>query len=113
MGESTTSEQRACANALPIKTSTLERFSLSSSFMKTDGQGLEGQVIWGGLETIKRCRPIVVMESPTSEIVRVLSQSDYVSCAWERETLVPNRMGSTNTIFIHHATRLAVAVSAL
>jgi len=98
-----------------IKTPALERFSLSSSFkkmMKIDGQGLEGQVLWGALETIKRCKSIVVMESPTSETVRVLSENGYVSCVWERETLVPNRMGS-NTIFIHHATRLAVAVPAL
>jgi hypothetical protein len=95
------------------KDDKLDRLSLFSSFMKIDVQGFEGQVIWGALETIKRCKPIVVMESPTSETVRVLSQNGYVSCAWERETLVPNRMGSTNTIFIHHATRLAVAVPAL
>jgi len=92
---------------------TLDRFGLSPSFMKIDVQGLEGQVIWRALETIKRCKPIVVMESSTSETVRVLSQNGYVSCAWERETLVPNRIGSTNTMFIHHATRLAVAVPAL
>lgn len=42
---------------------TLDSFGLSNvSFMKVDVQGADGEVLLGAMDTIKRCRPVVVFE---------------------------------------------------
>ncbi len=48
---------------LPISVKTLDGLNLNVNFLKIDVEGYEPNVLRGARETIKRCKPIIVMEA--------------------------------------------------
>lgn len=46
----------------PVELLTLDSLNLSPSFIKMDVQGFEYDVLLGGLETLKRSRPVMIIE---------------------------------------------------
>jgi len=71
-----TIEQVAC------KTETLDSQKLRPSFIKIDVQGLEYEVVLGGIETIKACEPVLLLEDlhadeRTVNLVNELGYEEY------------------------------------
>jgi FkbM family methyltransferase len=51
------------AGAVGARAQTLDSLGISDlAFLKIDAQGADGEVIAGGIETISRCRPVLVFE---------------------------------------------------
>jgi FkbM family methyltransferase len=70
------------------KARTLDSYGFTDvAFIKIDAQGADGEVIRGAVETIRRCRPVIIFEweaylaanfaSSLEEIVRLLEGLDY------------------------------------
>jgi FkbM family methyltransferase len=45
-----------------VEMRTLDEYNLSPSFIKSDSEGFELSVLKGGVETLKRCKPVVLVE---------------------------------------------------
>jgi FkbM family methyltransferase len=78
----------------------LDDLELSPYFMKVDVQGYELDVIKGGLETIDRFGPLMLIEAPTAELVDLLGKRDYVPFAYTDGALRPYAPGQSNTLFL-------------
>jgi FkbM family methyltransferase len=65
-----------------VETCTLDEFKFSNQidFIKIDAEGADGHVILGAQETIKRCRPVVQVESMYNcqEAIDFLTENNYV-----------------------------------
>jgi FkbM family methyltransferase len=77
----------------------LDRFELSPAFIKVDVQGFEHQVLTGAIDTIRRCRPVILTETPGPDVVELMEELDYLPYSYSGERLVPG-FGELNTFFI-------------
>ncbi|MCR9255151.1 MAG: FkbM family methyltransferase [Alphaproteobacteria bacterium] len=77
---------------------TLDSYRLSPQAIKIDVQGFEESVIKGGLETIARCRPLILIErGPNSDAVKqLLLPFDYAFETWADGTFGPDDGRSLN-----------------
>lgn len=68
----------------------LDDCELEPDFIKIDVQGLEDRVIAGGLETIKKCRPIIMAETTglASDAHTMVSALDYRLVEWHDSKFV-------------------------
>lgn len=81
--------------------STLDAFALKPALIKIDVQGLEAAVIRGGIETIKRWQPIVLMENNQPDVDAAdLLTLGYRPHAWTGTALVADRHGDLNTFYL-------------
>lgn len=81
----------------------LDDLSLEPSFVKMDVQGFERQVLVGGAQTLRRHKPLILMEnSPDAE--GWLAREGWIGCAWRGDRLVAGARGDNNTVF-HHVER--------
>jgi FkbM family methyltransferase len=91
----------------------LDTFALAPSFIKIDVQGLEADVVSGGITTITHFRPIVLMENNMPERdAKQLIELGYEAYAYEGKKLVAKSYGVLNTFYIHPATRSLLAAEA-
>jgi FkbM family methyltransferase len=62
-----------------VSLARLDDLGLAPDFIKIDVQGLEPRVIAGGLETIRKCRPVIMAETTQyeSDAHRILQPLDY------------------------------------
>ncbi|MBX9768592.1 MAG: FkbM family methyltransferase, partial [Bdellovibrionales bacterium] len=86
----------------------LDELQLRPNFIKIDVQGLELQVLKGAMQTIKRYRPLIMVENGTTlgPVFDELASIDYrgFRFAPERGGLVPLEKGnldSLNVFFAH------------
>jgi FkbM family methyltransferase len=77
----------------------LDRFEVNPSFIKIDVQGYEDRVLGGAVETIKRCRPVILIETPSGEVIRLMKSMDYTPYRYVQKKLAVGH-GSLNTFFI-------------
>jgi FkbM family methyltransferase len=79
----------------PVELKTLDAFNLPADFIKIDVQGHELHVLRGAAETIRRYRPILMIErnglAPT--IIRYLGEYGYKTFEYDSKTnnLVPTK----------------------
>lgn len=70
---------------VPVR--TLDSFELENvSFLKVDVEGHEGRVLAGGLETLRRCRPVVLVEVRAvsrDQVFSLLEEMDYAPQRWD------------------------------
>lgn len=86
------------SNVVSIEVETLDATAIDTTdlcFVKIDVEGFEAQVIRGGLETLRRCQPLVVLEQHASEFVdgsspalTLLASLGYHFC-WEDNAPLP------------------------
>jgi FkbM family methyltransferase len=57
------SSERLRIESVTVRIETMDSFQLSPDFIKIDAEGAERDVIEGGLETIRRSRPVIMAES--------------------------------------------------
>lgn len=81
---------------------TLDEFNLAPDVVKVDVQGMEADVIEGGMETIRSCRPAIIAETvrPGSRTVRLLEPLGYALMEWRDDELVPATGACVNQILI-------------
>jgi FkbM family methyltransferase len=77
----------------------LDRFEIKPSFIKIDVQGFEYQVLLGAKETLRECRPIVLIETPTAEARQFMQDQDYLPYYFRKNKLHPG-FGELNTFYI-------------
>ncbi len=58
---------RSDLGSIPVSVVTLDSLGLDVGFMKIDVEGFEERVLRGGVDTIKRCRPIMYIEDDRVE----------------------------------------------
>ena len=84
-----------------VQVRTLDSFSLDPYFIKVDVQGFEYEVLKGGMQTIERSRPIIMLETPQeNRETRLLKSWGYRIFRFDRNRLVEGGRGSLNTFFI-------------
>ncbi len=73
----------------------------SPGFVKIDVQGFESNVLRGGIETIRRHRPVFVIENDeTRAHEAILFAEDYRRAAYDGTRFVLDRVGADNTFYI-------------
>ncbi|BEI36601.1 FkbM family methyltransferase [Polynucleobacter sp. HIN7] len=82
-------------NGIKIKSTVVSLDSMniaSAKLIKIDAEGAELNILYGGLETLKRCRPLVIFEYHSSNLERLNNYLDYfrsinymlkiIDCKW-------------------------------
>lgn len=77
----------------------LDRFEVNPSFIKVDVQGFEARVLGGAVETIERSRPVILIESPCADVIRLAKRLNYVPYRYVQKQLRTG-FGDPNTFFI-------------
>ena len=86
----------------------LDELSLEPSFVKMDVQGFEPHVLEGGARTLRRHKPLILMEnSPGAE--GWLAREGWIGCAWRGDRLEAGARGDNNSIYYHIERRDQVA----
>lgn len=79
----------------------LDELDLEPAFIKLDVQGHELAVLRGGERTLRRARPILLVEDPAEDReIAFLERLDYVIAAFEEGRLVTGRRGRLNSFFL-------------
>lgn len=76
----------------------LDDFNLQPYFIKIDVQGLEYEVLLGSQETLKRSKPVLLIETPSEQVMSFLSGLGYKPYFYHNNGLEPGR-GALNTYF--------------
>jgi len=85
---------------LKCQVKRLDELNLLPFFIKLDVQGYEYQVLKGGEQTIRRCEPILLVESPDERIVNYLSAFGYQSFDFKKGKFFSGVFGSPDTFFM-------------
>lgn len=78
---------------------SLDRFEVNPSFIKIDVQGFEDRVLGGAVETIERSRPVILIETPSADVIRFTKRLSYVPYRYVHKQLQKG-FGNLNTFFI-------------
>lgn len=78
----------------------LDDYDLAPDVIKADVQGLEEQVIRGGLHTIRTHRPCLILETPDPSLIRLLGELGYEAMEYIGHRLQPMSGRDINVIFV-------------
>lgn len=86
--------------AVPVR--PLDCLGLETAFIKLDVQGFEHDALLGLEETIQRSQPVMLIETPSEDVTRWLTQRGYSGFSYdpERRSLSPGIAGVTNALFV-------------
>lgn len=103
--------RRAGVEEVLVEVRPLDDLHLDVDVLKFDVEGVAHAAVAGALGTIRRCRPVIIVEDPEPATVAVLEAEGYLACAYqaERRCLTAPSDDTLNTIFVHdeHLERLA------
>lgn len=88
----------------------LDSYDYSPDIIKIDVQGLEESVARGGIETIKRSRPVMIVEAPNGRFVELVKQAGLTAFRWDGSKLPKNDTSGSNTIFLSPERREALGL---
>jgi FkbM family methyltransferase len=86
-------EEKLEIKEIVCKVDRLDNFGLAPKFLKIDVQGFEYEVLVGATETLKRHRPIILMEAPKEKELKFLQDLSYEPLIYKNEKL---HRGSNN-----------------
>ena len=79
----------------------MDDLALKPSFIKLDVQGFELPALQGAENTLDQFRPILLIETPDTEIKTYLKRFGYVQCKFDRGALIPSAHGGAlNSFFL-------------
>jgi FkbM family methyltransferase len=84
----------------PVQVRRLDDFGLNPQAIKIDVQGMEAAVIRGGLATITASRPVMIVETPSDEVVSLLEQAELKPYAYRDGRLSHGWRDAENTVFL-------------
>lgn len=90
----------------------LDDFNLTPAFIKIDVQGFERNVLMGGVETLKRCGPALMVEDST-ELVPLLAGLGFASYEFDGTRMRPSSGPANNLFFLTEAMRARLAKGGL
>ncbi|HQS97703.1 MAG: methyltransferase FkbM [Novosphingobium sp. 17-62-19] len=90
-----------------VNVATLDDFNLTPDIIKMDVQGMEDAVARGGLETIRRGKPAMIVEAPSGEFVKMMVDVGLQPYTWNGSRLLAEATGR-NVIFLTDAQRAAI-----
>lgn len=96
--------------ACEVKVTNLDSFNFSPDIIKIDVQGLEESVARGGIETIRRSRPLMIVEAPTDGFIELAAQAGLTAFRWDGSRLLEHDSTGTNTIFLSPERRQALGL---
>jgi FkbM family methyltransferase len=85
---------------MECKIRPLDELKLDPYFIKIDVQGLAFEVLKGGVQTLKKYEPILLVESPNKEMVNYLKSFGYQYYAFKKGKFILNVKGRLNTFFM-------------
>lgn len=94
---------RVSIETCEIAIEPLDALNLSPDVIKIDVQGFEAQVLMGGIETIRRSQPIIIIERPGEGMVHILGKLGLVPYGWNGAKLVRGDLTGKNTMFLGSA----------
>jgi FkbM family methyltransferase len=87
--------------AMRCKVQRLDDLDLAPAFAKLDVQGHELQVLIGGEATLRRHRPLLMIESPGADKeIPFLERLGYAPYAFDGTRLIPGRTAALNSFFL-------------
>lgn len=86
----------------------LDDLDLAPCFIKIDVQGFEYEVLRGAANTLSKCKPVVLMETPAAEELDFLSSLGYEAFCHRKSRLYPGTAGQ-NVFFLHPESPVAVS----
>lgn len=84
----------------PVQVRRLDDFGLHPQVIKIDVQGMEAAVIRGGLVTITASRPVMIIETPSDEVVSLLEPAGLKPYAYRDGQLHQDWRAAKNTVFL-------------
>ncbi|MFT7601314.1 MAG: FkbM family methyltransferase [Acidimicrobiales bacterium] len=94
------SQGRASVETYAAPLATIDGLAVDPTIIKIDVEGADGPVVAGGLATIERARPILLIEEPTERSLSLLAALDYTAYRYDGESLVANSLSGLNTFFL-------------
>lgn len=92
---------RAGLEHVSVPIQTLDALDVDPMLLKIDVEGVDGPVVEGGLETIRRSKPVIVIERPSPNAVDWLDGLGYVAArAAGSEGFMLRDMNGLNTFFL-------------
>ena len=81
---------------------TLDSLDLSPRFIKIDVEGFEYEVLLGGRDTLRRCRPALLLERGQDRpaLDGLLAEHGYREVAWRDGRFVPERRDGLNRLLL-------------
>jgi FkbM family methyltransferase len=97
-------ENKLRVDRTKIELRTLDSFGFNTQFIKIDVEGAEVDVIDGALETIKKCKPIILVECTGSlaDVRERLIPIGYINLELEEKMWEQSQGRRLNQIFIPH-----------
>ncbi|MFD6196145.1 FkbM family methyltransferase [Mycobacteriaceae bacterium NPDC060252] len=84
----------------PVQVRRLDDFGLDPQVIKIDVQGMEASVIRGGLATITASQPVMIIETPSDEVVSLLEPAGLKPYAYRDGQLHQDWRAAKNTVFL-------------
>jgi hypothetical protein len=88
---------------------TLDSFNLAPSLIKIDVEGMELQLIEGGMSTIAIHLPVLMVESVTPVIMQKLSPLGYTRYGYQRHRLLENVNGIGDAFLVPESKRAMIS----
>ncbi|QUL39361.1 FkbM family methyltransferase [Erythrobacter sp. JK5] len=92
-----------------IEVRTLDSYDLAPDIVKIDVQGHEEAVIKGGLDTIARSQPVLIIEDPTEGLIALLADAGLGHFGLVDGKLIPGDLSQPNSLFLSDARRKLIA----
>jgi FkbM family methyltransferase len=92
--------QKLEVKKLRCEVKRLDDLNLKPYFIKIDVQGFEYQVLLGGAETIKECKPVLLIETPGPEELTFLNSAGFQPFVFNKSRFLRGT-GGLNVFFIH------------
>ena len=83
-----------------VEVRTLDSFELSPDVIKIDVQGHEEAVIKGGMDTITRSQPVLIIEDPTLGLIDLLKEAGLEHFGLVNGTLRKGDLSQPNSLFL-------------
>lgn len=90
----------------------MDDLALKPSFIKLDIQGFELSALQGAENTLDQFRPVLLIETPDTDIKAYLKRFGYVHCKFDRGALIPSAQGGDlNSFFLTTRTLAELGIS--
>jgi FkbM family methyltransferase len=84
-----------------VEVGVLDKYAFDPQVIKVDVQGLEDEVIEGAMETIRRSRPAIIIETPSKPLVALMQSIGLHPYQYLKGSLTPYAWKNKNALFLH------------
>ncbi len=91
---------RAGVERFEAPITTMDSLDVEPTIIKIDVEGADAAVVAGGMETIRRCQPVLMIEEPSADTIKMLTDEGYELGAYENGSITRGRTGALNTFFL-------------